>query len=133
MSDANPREVTDDESRALEADARQRGFAIARVDFASCESARDAFAAIASAFAFPGWFGMNWDALSDCLRDLGFAPAPGHLFVIEGLESWRRRSASEVETFLEIVDEAIAFHRDHDEPFEVAIVVASDADRPERA
>ncbi|MGH2483438.1 MAG: barstar family protein [Candidatus Limnocylindria bacterium] len=35
----------------------------------------DLFRAIAAALAFPGWFGWNWDALHDCLRDLSWMPA----------------------------------------------------------
>jgi RNAse (barnase) inhibitor barstar len=38
---------------------------------------------IASALAFPDWFGHNWDALEDCLTDLSWREAPAHLLLIE--------------------------------------------------
>lgn len=32
---------------------------------------------IGRALAFPEWFGHNWDALADCLLDMGWRPALG--------------------------------------------------------
>ena len=31
---------------------------------------------------FPDYFGWNWDALADCLRDLGWLPADAYLIVV---------------------------------------------------
>ncbi|WP_233257717.1 barstar family protein [Micromonospora sp. S4605] len=41
------------------------------------------FYEFSDALLFPGYFGWNWDALSDCLRDLSWLPADGYLIVIE--------------------------------------------------
>jgi len=38
---------------------------------------------IAQALEFPQWFGGNWDALEDCLTDLSWAKADGHVLLIE--------------------------------------------------
>ena len=38
---------------------------------------------IAAALNFPEWFGGNWDALEDCLFDLSWRNAVGHLLVFE--------------------------------------------------
>lgn len=38
-------------------------------------------AALAAAFAFPEWFGHNWDALADCLTDLAWLDGPVVLLV----------------------------------------------------
>jgi RNAse (barnase) inhibitor barstar len=37
--------------------------------------------AIAGALGFPQWFGHNWDALEDCLTDLSWRPADGHVLL----------------------------------------------------
>jgi hypothetical protein len=34
---------------------------------------------IAGALRFPRWFGGNWDALEDCLMDLSWSNAAGHV------------------------------------------------------
>jgi hypothetical protein len=41
---------------------------------------------VAQALDFPQWFGGNWDALEDCLTDLSWSKAGGHVLLIEGAE-----------------------------------------------
>jgi hypothetical protein len=38
---------------------------------------------IAAALGFPDWFGRNWDALEDCLADLGWRDAGGHVLLFD--------------------------------------------------
>lgn len=58
-------------------------FVVARLDGARMTVADHAFYEFSDALLFPGWFGWNWDALSDCLRDLNWLPADGYLIVVE--------------------------------------------------
>jgi hypothetical protein len=49
---------------------------------------KELFAAIASAMKFPDYFGMNWDALDECLRDLdAWIPAPGYVLIVRDATS----------------------------------------------
>ena len=42
----------------------------------------------ADTFAFPDWFGCNWDALYDCLTDLTWEnPSAGHLVIYAGWQA----------------------------------------------
>ena len=42
---------------------------------------------IARALGFPEWFGGNWDALEDCLTDLSWLDAGGHVLIFEGTQA----------------------------------------------
>jgi len=56
---------------------------VARIAFAEKE---ELLKNIAAALAFPDWFGHNWDALEDCLTDLSWREAPGHVLLFENAE-----------------------------------------------
>lgn len=45
------------------------------------------FAELSAALQFPPYFGWNWDAVNDCMRDLEWLEnASGYLVVVEGAE-----------------------------------------------
>ena len=48
------------------------------------------FNSLAEAFLFPSYFGRNWDAVDECLRDLEWMPAAGYVLVVNhAAELWR--------------------------------------------
>src|SRR3990172_7028211 len=57
---------------------------IVRIDLAGASGKEALMERVARALAFPQWFGGNWDALEDCLTDLSWASAGGHVLLIEG-------------------------------------------------
>ena len=67
------------------------GWGIRIVDGAVMADRAALFDAFATACDFPEWFGRNWDAFADCLRDLSWLP-PVPLAVL-----WQRSGAVDPE------------------------------------
>jgi hypothetical protein len=53
---------------------------VVRIAFADKDTL---FKNLAAALEFPDWFGANWDALEDCLSDLSWHKAGGHVLLFE--------------------------------------------------
>lgn len=60
----------------------QHNIHFARLEGRSIGSPEDLFSALGKNFAFPSYFGNNWDALDECLRDLSWLPANGYVLAI---------------------------------------------------
>lgn len=57
---------------------------VARIGLSGAAGKDALLARIAQALSFPAWFGGNWDALEDCLADLSWSKAAGHVLLFEG-------------------------------------------------
>src|SRR5215468_2567117 len=73
-------------------------FVVARLDGTKMTDADHAFCEFSDALLFPGYFGWNWDALSDCLRDLNWLPADGYLIIVENASRLLSSSAEDQHT-----------------------------------
>ena len=56
---------------------------VSRIDLAGIAGKQALLQRVAGALEFPSWFGGNWDALEDCLTDLSWSKASGHVLLIE--------------------------------------------------
>jgi hypothetical protein len=83
--------------------------AIARIDLK--RSVLDAFS---QALGFPDWFGENWDALEDCLTDLSWREAAGHVLVLEGGQAL---PGDEVGILIDVLTAAAEFWAGQGKPF----------------
>jgi hypothetical protein len=70
--------------------------------------------AIAKALEFPDWFGENWDALEDCLTDLSWHKAAGHVLLFEGLGAL---APDERGTLIDVLASAAQFWAQQGKPF----------------
>ncbi len=78
-------------AQAIEEAVHGTGFNVGRISLAAAAGKQAMLEQIARALAFPDWFGGNWDALDESLRDLSWLDASGHVLVVEGGEVlWRR-------------------------------------------
>ena len=69
---------------------------------------------IAAALQFPSWFGANWDALEDCLGDLSWSRAGGHVLLFEGAAEL---PADERGILLDVLASAAASWKERGRPF----------------
>jgi hypothetical protein len=96
--------------------AAVRGSALALAEIA-LDGARDKTALlrrIAEALAFPDWFGENWDALEDCLTDLSWREASGHVLLIEGFQAVPK---DDLGVLIDVLGAAGELWREHGTPF----------------
>ena len=64
--------------------ARSARLELARISLEGASGKEQVLERIAASLAFPQWFGANWDALEDCLTDLSWREAGGHVLLVEG-------------------------------------------------
>lgn len=114
--DAAGREALADAAARLE-------FAYAAIDLSGCADKDAALSRIADALGFPDWFGGNWDALADCLRDLSWWPAPGYVVVLDHAQAWKQADPVGFDVLLEIGNEAAADWAAHGVPFWLLVPV----------
>jgi len=67
---------------------------------------------MACALGFPDWFGHNWDALEDCLTDLSWRDAPGHVLLIES-----PRAGDDLGVLVDVLRSSAEFWASRGKPF----------------
>lgn len=97
------------ELAATAAAARAQGTAVVLADLADCRNKAALLQRIARAFAFPPSFGHNWDALADCLGDLGWLPhGHGYAWLFDHADRLRDESPDDFATFRAVLGDACA-------------------------
>ena len=96
---------------------RDAGFDLVRIDLASVSDKDQLLGQLASALAFPDWFGHNWDALEDCLTDLSWRAGGQHVLLIEGFETLRARRPDEFGVLVDILASSAQYWSERGRPF----------------
>jgi RNAse (barnase) inhibitor barstar len=90
--------------------AQSLGLDAVRIDLDGCAEKSELLDRTAAALGFPSWFGGNWDAFFDCLADLSWRPARGHVLVFENTADMRRHAPEALDTAITILaDAAVAW------------------------
>ncbi len=68
-----------------------QGLFVADIGGGAVHTEEELFQAVAGAFRFPDYFGNNWDALDECLRDLDWLSGEnGYVLIVRNSEhQWR--------------------------------------------
>ncbi len=94
------------------------GWHFGHVDGDSAASKREFLTALGTALEFPEHYGVNLDALADCLDDLVAQPGPGVLLLWDAWGELARRDRRTFDVTLEILRDASARAR---RPFAVLL------------
>ena len=98
--------------------AAAAGFDVARIDLRGAAGRDALLERVARALAFPDWFGGNWDALEDCLADLSWRAARGHVLLISGASA-----GDELGILADVLGTTADYWRERGRPF-FAVFVA---------
>jgi len=95
----------------LRRELAEQGITSFELSAAALRGKDDLMNALAEALKFPDYFGRNWDAVLDCLRDLpDNIPGEGYiLFIQDGPRLWRTApelAGALVETWLSAAEDA---------------------------
>jgi hypothetical protein len=84
------------------------------IDGAHLSGKADLLRELAKAFAFPSYFGQNWDALLDCWSDLSWLPGRGWICILQGADALHAIDAKAHDTLLGVCRDAAQRWHDHD-------------------
>lgn len=101
-------------SDAIEEALRGSRLSLARVELAGAADKAAVLRAIGRGMAFPAWFGGNWDALEDCLTDLSWRDADGHVLVLAGPIAL---PSDDLGILIDVLDASAAFWKARGRPF----------------
>jgi RNAse (barnase) inhibitor barstar len=104
--------------------ARSRGLDCTRVDLSGCTEKSELLARLAQALEFPAWFGHNWDALADCITDLGWRPAAGYVLILEQAAELQQVQPEVFDTALAILADTAAAWKARGATFRTFVSVA---------
>ncbi|MGW5852485.1 barstar family protein [Streptomyces sp. NPDC055254] len=116
---------------ALDA-AEKAGWTTVRLDLDGVRGKAGLMRACGDALRLPQWFGGNWDALADALRDLSWLPDGGRLVAVTSWREFAGERPSEWETLVEILEEAVDFWESEPDGGAPLVVVLARAAGPRR-
>jgi RNAse (barnase) inhibitor barstar len=109
----------------VERAADEARLAVFRIDIGDVRDKKDFLARVARALSFPNWFGANWDALNDCLRDLDWLPMKnGYVLILEQGEFFAARHSQEFDDAKAVLGAAAEYWKAEGRPFCVFIATA---------
>ncbi len=84
-------------------------------------------AGVARALQFPDYFGHNWDAFEECIRNLEWLPARGYVLVLNGYDRFARSDPKNWNIGLDILKEAVGTWSRTETPMYVLLQGPEDA------
>jgi hypothetical protein len=101
--------------------AVSHGFSLFKIDLGGVLTREGFLRAAARALQFPSYFGMNWDALEECLTDFEWCTAMGYVIIIEAAGRYSQVAPEEYKMVRNICKDAAKFWKKQRKPFYVIL------------
>jgi RNAse (barnase) inhibitor barstar len=88
-----------------------------KLDLGAVQGKSEFLARLAKALKFPHFFGMNWDALNDCLTDLSWLDDKGWVVILINGQELAAKNQNDFNTAIEVFQAAAEYWRSHAKPF----------------
>ena len=106
--------------------ARNAGCLVQHVNLRAVLNHDELLTALGQQLGFPNWFGHNWDALYDCLLDMGWRPAEGYVIILDHCDSIHAQAEDDFVTLTQIFQQVADEWREQGVPFWCLIDMQSD-------
>ena len=99
---------------------------VLRVDLRGACDKASMLDAVAKALRFPEWFGHNWDALNDCLLDMGWLPALGYVIILDHCDGIHALAEDDFVTLMQLFQAVADEWREDGKPFWCLVELLAD-------
>ena len=105
----------------ITAAAQAAGLHAFEVDLRKARGKNELLDRFATILQFPGYFGRNWDALADCLSDLGWLDGAGWVLILVHCDVFASAHEDSFNRAVEVLNTAAASWRARNKPFWVFV------------
>jgi RNAse (barnase) inhibitor barstar len=126
-SEAGAFHLAQSDLATLQSIAGSLGLFTVTVDLAGCTGKDELLRRLADAFAFPDYFGSNWDALEECLADLEWLDSQGFVLGLDHSAALREARGEDYATLVSILEGTAEHWRERGVPF-WSFIALPDAD-----
>jgi len=103
--------------KILEREARALGYAWLQADLDHLHDTTRVLEQLGTDWQLPDWYGANFDALSDCLTDLGWQEAPGYVLLVTGADALRTQNGQAWVVLNQVFADVVDSWREQGVPF----------------
>lgn len=96
--------------------ATELGHVVYRIDMRKAHACDEMLHMIGVGLDLPPWYGTSFDALNDCICDMGWAPGTGYTVILENCHNLNNTAHGELNMLLDVFNEAAASWREETPP-----------------
>ena len=101
---------------------------VVKLDLRKVRDKKEFLARLAKALHCPPYFGMNWDALCDCMRDLSWLNDNGWVVILLNGQEFAVKNQDDFMTAIDVLQTAAEYWRIHRKPFWILLYGDKDWD-----